>query len=101
MIWAVDVGALGAAMLQNALRRGLNGADAIGDRAFMVHAKDDEAKDFYLKLRMEPCPPTLFIYFCCLRTFDGFCQLSPPRQNLSIRPELDKVLSGDIDLLSG
>lgn len=47
---------LGKALFRDALRRALAGADAIGGRAFLVHAKDEEARAFYLKFGMEPSP---------------------------------------------
>ena len=47
---------LGKALLRDALRRALAGADAIGGRAFLVHAKDEEARAFYLKFGMETSP---------------------------------------------
>jgi len=46
----------GKALFRDALRRALNGADAIGGRAFLVHAKDDEARAFYLRFGMEESP---------------------------------------------
>jgi GNAT superfamily N-acetyltransferase len=46
----------GKALLRDALRRALNGAQAIGGRAFLVHAKDEETRNFYLKFGMEQSP---------------------------------------------
>jgi GNAT superfamily N-acetyltransferase len=46
----------GKALLRDALRRALAGADVIGGRAFLVHAKDEEARAFYLKFGMEESP---------------------------------------------
>jgi len=57
---------LGKALLRDALRRALQGADAIGGRAFLVHAKDEEARAFYQKFGMEPSPTNplhLFLLF--------------------------------------
>lgn len=57
---------LGKALLRDAIRRALQGADAIGGRAFLVHAKDDEARAFYQKFGMEPSPTNalhLFLLF--------------------------------------
>src|SRR5579859_3843624 len=46
--FAVDISEqgkdLGKALLSDALRRALQGADAIGGRAFLVHAKDEDAR---------------------------------------------------------
>jgi GNAT superfamily N-acetyltransferase len=47
---------LGRSLFRDALRRALAGAEAIGGRAFLVHAKDDEARAFYSKFGMEPSP---------------------------------------------
>lgn len=46
----------GKALFRDALRRALSGAQTIGGRAFLVHAKDDEARAFYLKYGMEESP---------------------------------------------
>lgn len=46
----------GKTLLRDALRRALAGADAIGGRAFLVHAKDEEARAFYLRFGMEESP---------------------------------------------
>jgi GNAT superfamily N-acetyltransferase len=57
---------LGKALLRDALRRALQGADAIGGHAFLVHAKDEEARAFYQKFGMEPSPTNplhLFLLF--------------------------------------
>ncbi len=47
---------LGKALFRDALRRALEGAEVIGGRAFLVHAKDEEARVFYLKFGMEESP---------------------------------------------
>ena len=47
---------LGKALFRDALRRSLSGAETIGGRAFLVHAKDEEARAFYLKYGMEESP---------------------------------------------
>jgi len=57
---AVDRGergrGLGKAMLVDALLRALMAADAIGARAILVHAIDEEAAAFYRKFGFEPSP---------------------------------------------
>ena len=53
----------GKALFRDALRRSLSGAEAIGGRAFLVHAKDDEARNFYLQFGMEPSPTNPFHLF--------------------------------------
>jgi GNAT superfamily N-acetyltransferase len=58
--FAVDQGeqgkGYGKALFRDALRRALSGSEAIGGRAFLVHAKDEEARAFYLKFGMEESP---------------------------------------------
>jgi len=46
----------GKALFRDALRRALAGSEAIGGRAFLVHAKDEEARTFYLRYGMEESP---------------------------------------------
>lgn len=61
---------LGRALMRDALRRALNGADAIGGRAFLVHAKDDDARSYYLRFGMEESPTNplhLFLLFSDIR----------------------------------
>jgi len=61
---------LGLDLLQNAMRRALEGAETIGGRAFMVHAKDDQVKAFYQKFSMEESPTNplhLFLLFKDIR----------------------------------
>ena len=61
---------LGRALLRDALRRALQGSEAIGGRAFLVHAKDDAARFFYEKFGMEASPPHplyLFLLFKDIR----------------------------------
>lgn len=47
---------LGRALIKDALHRVLRAADELGCRAVVVHAKDDQAKAFYEKLRFVPSP---------------------------------------------
>lgn len=48
---------LGRALLKDALVRVANAADEIGVRALLVHAKDDQAKAFYMRqAEFEPSP---------------------------------------------
>ena len=72
--FAVDSGeqgkGLGHALFRDALRRALSGADAIGGRAFLVHAKDESAHAFYLRFGMEQSPTNplhLFLLFKDIR----------------------------------
>ncbi len=47
---------LGRALFQDAGWRVLHAADAIGIRGLLVHALDDNAKAFYLRLGFDPSP---------------------------------------------
>jgi GNAT superfamily N-acetyltransferase len=47
---------MGRTMLIDALTRALAAADAVGARAILVHAIDDEAAAFYKKFGFEPSP---------------------------------------------
>jgi len=47
---------LGRALFQDAARRVMHAADAIGIRALLVHALSDEAKAFYLRLGLDASP---------------------------------------------
>ena len=47
---------LGAGLLKDAFKRCLNACDIAGIRAFVVHAKDDNAKSFYMKYGFEESP---------------------------------------------
>lgn len=61
---------LGRALFRDALRRSLSGSEAIGGRAFLVHAKDEAARAFYLRFGMEASPTNplhLFLLFKDIR----------------------------------
>lgn len=47
---------LGRALVQDAARRVLNAADAIGIRGMLVHALSDSAKAFYARIGFDPSP---------------------------------------------
>jgi GNAT superfamily N-acetyltransferase len=47
---------LGRALFQDAARRVIQAADAIGVRGMIVHALSEEAKAFYLRLGLELSP---------------------------------------------
>jgi GNAT superfamily N-acetyltransferase len=47
---------LGRALFQDAGRRALHAAEAIGIRGLLVHALSEEAKAFYLRLGLDPSP---------------------------------------------
>jgi GNAT superfamily N-acetyltransferase len=54
---------VGKWLFRDALLRSLNGAEAIGGRAFLVHAKDEATRTFYLKFEMESSPTNAFHLF--------------------------------------
>src|SRR5262249_8350548 len=57
-------------LFRDALRRALAGAEAIGGRAFLVHAKDEEARAYYVRFGMEASPTNpmhLFLLFKDIR----------------------------------
>jgi GNAT superfamily N-acetyltransferase len=49
-------GGLGRALFQDAARRVIHAADAIGIRGMLVHALSDDAKAFYLRLGLSASP---------------------------------------------
>jgi len=72
--FAIDVSeqgkGLGRVLIRDAMRRALQGAQTIGGRAFLVHAKDDAARAFYLRFMMEESPTNplhLFLLFKDIR----------------------------------
>jgi len=61
---------LGRALMQDAGRRVLNAADAIGIRGLLVHALDEPAKEFYARIGFDSSPldpMTLMITLADLR----------------------------------
>ncbi len=47
---------IGRALLRDACMRAMMVADIAGCRAFLVHAKDEQARQWYLQFGMEPSP---------------------------------------------
>ena len=47
---------IGRALFQDAGRRVLHAAEAIGIRGLLVHALADDARNFYLNLGLDPSP---------------------------------------------
>jgi GNAT superfamily N-acetyltransferase len=72
---------LGKALLRDALRRALAGAEVIGGRAFLVHAKDDDARAFYLKFDMEESPTSPLHLFLLFKDIRQSLAPSPPTKN--------------------
>lgn len=58
---------VGKALLKDAMLRTLQAADIAGIRAFAVHAKDDEARQFYQKFDFIPSPADPMHLFVLLK----------------------------------
>ena len=58
---------LGAGLLKDALLRTLQAADIAGIRAFVVHAKDDEARAFYERYDFAPSPTDPYHLFILIK----------------------------------
>jgi GNAT superfamily N-acetyltransferase len=61
---------IGRSFFLDAIARALQATEAIGGRAFLVHAKDEEARNFYTKFNMMPAPGNslkLFMLFKDIR----------------------------------
>jgi predicted N-acetyltransferase YhbS len=58
---------LGAGLLKDAMRRTSQAADIAGIRAFVVHAKDDEARAFYEYFGFSPLPSDPYHLFRLLK----------------------------------
>ena len=58
---------VGRALLKDALLRTLQAADIAGIRALLVHAKDDEARQWYEKWEFEPSPTDPFHLYLMLK----------------------------------
>ena len=68
-------GRVGKALLKDAMLRTLQAADIAGIRAFAVHAKDEEARRFYLNFDFTPPLRTRCISLYSSRTFGVFAGL--------------------------
>ncbi|MCZ2146244.1 MAG: GNAT family N-acetyltransferase [Bryobacterales bacterium] len=62
---------LGSGLLKDAIRRTLAAADIAGIRAFVVHAKDEEAKAFYEHFDFVASPSDPFHLFRLLKDIRG------------------------------
>lgn len=58
---------LGRALLKDALLRTAQAAEIAGIRAFLVHAKDDDARTFYERFDFEPSPVDPFQLFLLMK----------------------------------
>jgi len=68
---------LGTALLKDALLRSLQGADIIGCRAVLVHAKDQAAQAFYRKFGFESSPLDEFHLFLIIKDIKAVLGESP------------------------
>jgi GNAT superfamily N-acetyltransferase len=62
---------LGKALLKDALIRVAQAADLIGCRALLVHAKDESAKNFYLRFGFEPSPTNELHLFLLMKDLEA------------------------------
>jgi predicted N-acetyltransferase YhbS len=58
---------LGSGLLKDALLRAVQAGDIIGCRAVMVHAKDDAAREFYIRFGFEPSASDPFRLFLLMK----------------------------------
>jgi GNAT superfamily N-acetyltransferase len=58
---------VGKSLLKDAMQRTLQAADIAGIRAFAVHAKDEEARNFYQKFEFVPSPTDSMHLFVLLK----------------------------------
>ena len=58
---------LGSGLLKDAIQRTLSAADIAGIRALAVHAKDDDARAFYLHFGFSPSPTDPLHLFVLLK----------------------------------
>jgi GNAT superfamily N-acetyltransferase len=58
---------IGKALLRDAMQRTLQAADIAGIRAFAAHAKDEEARSFYLNSNLVPSPTDPMHLFVLLK----------------------------------
>ena len=58
---------VGKGLLRDAMQRTLQAADIAGIRAFAVHAKDEDARRFYLKFDFIPSPTDPMHLFVLLK----------------------------------
>ena len=58
---------LGKALLKDALKRTVQAADIAGIRALLVHAKDDNARQWYLNWEFEPSASAPFHLFLLMK----------------------------------
>jgi GNAT superfamily N-acetyltransferase len=68
---------LGTAILKDALLRSLQGAEVIGCRAVLVHAKDQAAQAFYRRFGFESSPIDKFHLFLLIKDIKAVLGGSP------------------------
>ncbi len=62
---------LGAGLLKDAMLSTLQASDIAGIRAFVVHAKDDEARAFYERFDFTPSPTDAYHLFLLMKDVRG------------------------------
>ena len=65
---------IGAALLKDAMLRTVQVADIVGIRSLVVHAKDNEAKQFYLHFDFVPSPTDPLHLFILLKDLRKLCR---------------------------
>jgi GNAT superfamily N-acetyltransferase len=65
---------LGRALLKDALLRTVQAADIAGIRALLVHAKNEQAREWYLKWEFEPSPSDPYHLFLLIKDLKAFCE---------------------------
>ncbi len=65
---------LGRALLKDALLRIFSVSDVVGNRAILVHAKDQAAKKWYLNLDFEPSPTDPLHLFLLIKDLRAIVQ---------------------------
>ncbi|MGA9510473.1 MAG: GNAT family N-acetyltransferase [Candidatus Sulfotelmatobacter sp.] len=68
---------LGKALLKDALSRSLNAANEIGARVILVHAIDEEAKNFYRKFGFETSPVDDLYLMLLMKDLQKFLSSAP------------------------
>lgn len=67
---------VGASLFRDAIARCMNVSRDIGARAFIVHAKDDEAKAFYERFGMKPFPANEFHLFLLMKDVERALEIA-------------------------
>ncbi len=63
---------VGKGLFKDALKRCLGVSKEAGVRAFMVHAKDEDARGLYIRFGMSPCPANSFHLYFLMKDVEMF-----------------------------